>query len=969
MKKRLTSLLLVLMLVLALLPAQPAWAAGLSQDEATADLTGEETLADVPGEAGETSTAPDEDPAEKPDVTAPEQGADSAVSVPEMALGSNGVRYKDVAYLSTAAFNSMPADARVVYTQTADEIAAMLDAGVELTNIVFSLDKDGTLNFTCSIPTNVLFTGLGDYDLPDSADYDLPDSANQTDFAAAVADDESVSDGLSTPIEENVELAESLKIPEEIIEGSIPLEDSMAILAGTGSPELDDLNTLFWQNKNYFYNQLSAEAKKYYNAGYTSMVVNGSNSFTTSASYAPNTGYYVIDGISALINTYPHKFDWWGWAGSGTSYSWSYYSGGYTVTTTIDKSKHYNASLETQAQAQVNKLVTAAYTYAKSYYPNNLTYGIIRYLDEWVCANNYYNYDGVNGSQSSAAYFYCHCSYGILLKGYGVCESYARAMSRLLDAAGIPNLYVVGDAGGGHAWNYVQMHNSSWYLLDSTWNDNGNSNRAYLLVRDDGVHKPTGMRYTTGMKFTFPARASTSYSYSSTTENAPTISSLTMNKSSLFLSKGQSSQLTAKVNLSGSNANGYYDSYYKLISWTSSNTKVATVDENGKVSAVGYGTAVITASVAGKSASCTISTYELSSLGFADSNNKSSLSDTLGFVGNPGDPANRRTYNLAAVFKGGGAPSSLTEFGVPDVDSSNPQVATATCTLTSNAIVLTVTPQGAGSANIKVTFGGKSATLKLKVSQGLDERWFRVASPTYGYTGSAIKADIISSAPAGVKYTVKYSNNKDIGTATVLIKGSGSYTGEVTLTFEITKYNLSDATVATIKDKAYNGKAQAPKVSIKAGKKALKEGKDFDITYTPIIGGSVDGSGKPVGAGTYTVLITARGNTNYTGSTTATYTITKASISKMKISMSSSFKMNGRLSATLSDLNFAVKGCSQDLVQGRDYTVEIRNAWGDTVGSFTEAGRYTVIVRPMPGSNFGLPTDKNTEITKTVTIK
>ena len=56
--------------------------------------------------------------------------------------------------------------------------------------------------------------------------------------------------------------------------------------------------------------------------------------------------------------------------------------------------------------------------------------------------------------RKTAEYFYCHSCYGILLKGYGVCQSYALAMTRLLDAAGIRNMYVVGTGnGGGHAWN------------------------------------------------------------------------------------------------------------------------------------------------------------------------------------------------------------------------------------------------------------------------------------------------------------------------------------------------------------------------------------------------------------------------------------------------------------------------------------------------------------------------------------
>ncbi len=71
--------------------------------------------------------------------------------------------------------------------------------------------------------------------------------------------------------------------------------------------------------------------------------------------------------------------------------------------------------------------------------------------------------------------------------------------------------------------------------------------------------------------------------------------SLTLNKSSLPLLSGESDTLVATVDPSDA-----------PLQWSSSSTSVATVDQNGKVSAVGNGTATITVKAGEKSATCTV---------------------------------------------------------------------------------------------------------------------------------------------------------------------------------------------------------------------------------------------------------------------------------------------------------------------------------------------------------------------------
>lgn len=68
---------------------------------------------------------------------------------------------------------------------------------------------------------------------------------------------------------------------------------------------------------------------------------------------------------------------------------------------------------------------------------------------------------------------------------------------------------------------------------------------------------------------------------------AQTVTEITLNKDKLSLHEGKTETLTAKI--SPSNANN------KTLTWRSSDTKIATVDKNGKVAAVSKGKATITA--------------------------------------------------------------------------------------------------------------------------------------------------------------------------------------------------------------------------------------------------------------------------------------------------------------------------------------------------------------------------------------
>ncbi len=163
------------------------------------------------------------------------------------------------------------------------------------------------------------------------------------------------------------------------------------------------------------------------------------------------------------------------------------------------------------------------------------------------------------------------------------------------------------------------------------------------------------------------------------------VTSLSLNKTELTIEKGKSETLTATVSPS--------DATDKTVSWKSSNTSVATVDQNGKVTAVNAGSAVITVTTkdGSKTATCNVTVViPVTSVSL----NKTELTIEKG----------KSEILTAAV-----SPSDATDKTV-SWKSSN----TSVVTVDQNGRVTAV---GAGSAVITVTTndGSKTATCNVTV--------------------------------------------------------------------------------------------------------------------------------------------------------------------------------------------------------------------------------------------------------------
>ena len=181
----------------------------------------------------------------------------------------------------------------------------------------------------------------------------------------------------------------------------------------------------------------------------------------------------------------------------------------------------------------------------------------------------------------------------------------------------------------------------------------------------------------------------------------------------------------------------------------------------------------------------------------------------------------------------------------------------------------------------------------------------------------------------GTDYTVSYTNNtnvardgagKVIAGAKVTVVGKGNYTGAIeNVEFVIEPKSLTEGvTVAGIVDVVYTGSEYEPAVTVKCGETVLDRRRDYVISYKKD-GQRVDHC-KDVG--TYTVIVTGKGN--YKDSAEATFKITKA---KVIVKVDAKSKVYGTVDPKLTA---TVKG----LVGSDKLIYTLSRAKGENVGEY-----------------------------------
>lgn len=314
---------------------------------------------------------------------------------------------------------------------------------------------------------------------------------------------------------------------------------------------------------------------------------------------------------------------------------------------------------------------------------------------------------------------------------------------------------------------------------------------------------------------------------------AVAVTGVTLDKTSVSLLVGDSQTLTATV--------APKDAANKKVSWKSDKPAVATVDDNGKVTAVkaGEATIIVTTQDGGKTATCrvTVSDQEIKVTGVKLNKNETTIlvggSETLTASVLPDDATNRNVNWISS------------DASVATVDANGK-----------------VTAVKAGEATITVTTedGGKTATCRVTVS----DREIKVTEITLAalaiYVGEskAITATVKPDDATNKELTWK-SSDESIATVDNTGKVTGVKTGTATITATAQDGSgVSGSCTVTVL-------SGVKKVTVTPANLTLGQNKSYTLTATV----EVFGSGTDTGV-TWTSSDTTIATVDATGKVTTT---------------------------------------------------------------------------------------------------
>ena len=426
------------------------------------------------------------------------------------------------------------------------------------------------------------------------------------------------------------------------------------------------------------------------------------------------------------------------------------------------------------------------------------------------------------------------------------------------------------------------------------------------------------------------------------------VTDITLNKTSLTIEKGKTVKLEATIKPT--------DATNKVVTWSSSDIKIATVDGLGNVTGIEKGVAIITAQASnGIYKTCKVTVKEQTTLQTTTKTTPQTTTKNLSgtsvqlnstkvtYSGKAQTPTVTAKDGSKTLIKG-------TDYTVTYTNNTN--VGTAT---------VTITGKGKYKGQVKRTFRIEKATYKTSTIK------FNNSTVTYDGNKHSI---IATGLPAGVKATYTGNDKINVGTYTVTAKFTGNTKNYNTIankraTLKIKPKNITSTRITGIQSKNYTGKAITQNITVKDGSRTLTNGRDYTIKYT-----------NNVKVGTATVTITGKGN--YTGKTTKQFKIAKASYNTSSIEFNdSTVTYDGKkhsIKATGIPAGVKVTYTGNNKINAGTYTVTAKFTGNTTTHNAIPTKRATLIITGKPIINTTITGIQNKEytgkaITQSITVK
>ena len=446
--------------------------------------------------------------------------------------------------------------------------------------------------------------------------------------------------------------------------------------------------------------------------------------------------------------------------------------------------------------------------------------------------SNCYNAGTVNAaSVSPAAYAYAYAggiAGNLSSTTISACYNLANASASASGVTAFSTAFCAGSIAGYASYSSAI---SDCYFINSNakacGDDNGSSTNVLALSHAQMRQKSSFAGFNFGSVWTL---SSEGYPHIQGLPEPAFHSSLKLDKTTLTLGIKESHSLTAVMDIP------------LTLLWTSSNTKVVTVDANGKLTANAAGTAVIAATTAsGKTAKCTVTVLPAPS-----SVKLSQASVTLG---------KGESFALTATLNPSASASKKKTWS-----SSN----TAVAAVDANG---KITAKAAGTATITFqTYNGKSATCKVTVKNAPSSVKLSRASVTLGVKESYTPAvSFNDTSAASCKRSWASSN-----TAVASVDANGKITavkaGKATIT--VTTFNSKKASIVVTVNAAPTGiKLSKTAVTLK-----LKESFTPTVSFNPADAASYKRSW--VSSNTAVATVDANGKITAVKAGKATITVT-----------------------------------------------------------------------------------------------